>query len=189
MIAHEFRQLVEKAAQIKDPYEQSLFLLVHLPYLQPFADCNKRLSRLSCNVPLLAQGCIPVSWAEVNQRDYADSLMCVYEYNSTYGMAEVFTDACCRSIERMVLHDGMRTPSRMEISHAQLIAQAVRARILHGDCSTPAGVTAQEEPEFNRIVESEPVAESEPQGRHGLGPGRAALCRLCRVADVHERSR
>lgn len=154
VIVHEFRALVEKVSQINDPYEQSLFLLVHLPYLQPFSDCNKRLSRLACNVPLLAGGCIPVSWAEVNQRDYTDSLMCVYEHNSTYGMAEVFTDACCRSIERMVLHDGMRTPSRMEISHAQLIAEAVRRRILEGDDALPAGVGAKEAAEFNQIVES-----------------------------------
>jgi Fic family protein len=154
IVCRDFRKLAIKAAQINDPYEQSLFLLVFIPYLQPFSDCNKRLSRLVCNIPLLAKGCIPVSWAEVNQRDYTDSLMCVYEHNSTYGIAEVFTDACSRSIERMVLHDGMRTPSRMEISHAQQIAVAVRSRILEGDTSTPPGVAEHERNEFTQIVES-----------------------------------
>jgi hypothetical protein len=154
VIASQFRILVEKAAAIKDAYEQALFLLVHIPYVQPFTDCNKRLSRLVCNVPLLSKGCIPVSWTEVNQRDYTDSLMCIYEHNSTFGMADVFTSACCRSIERMVLHDGMRTPSRMEISHAQQIAQAIRNRILLGDTSLPSGVSPREAPEFEQIVSS-----------------------------------
>ena len=37
--------LLQKAAVIKDPFEQSFFMMVHLPYLQPFADVNKRTSR------------------------------------------------------------------------------------------------------------------------------------------------
>lgn len=37
--------LLGKAGQIADPFEQSFFMMVHLPYLQPFADMNKRTSR------------------------------------------------------------------------------------------------------------------------------------------------
>ena len=32
-----------RAAQIRDPFEQAFFLKVHLPYLQPFEDVNKRV--------------------------------------------------------------------------------------------------------------------------------------------------
>jgi Fic family protein len=35
--------------------EQALFIMVHLPYLQPFDDVNKRLSRLAVNMPLAAR--------------------------------------------------------------------------------------------------------------------------------------
>ena len=46
-----FGLLLEKAARISDPYEQSFFVMVHLPYLQPFADVNKRTSRLAAIYP------------------------------------------------------------------------------------------------------------------------------------------
>jgi hypothetical protein len=49
----EFTQLIKKGAAIRDPFEQSLFLMVHLPYLQPFVDVNIRASRLPANIPLI----------------------------------------------------------------------------------------------------------------------------------------
>ena len=52
-IEEEFRVLVEKAASITDPFEQSFFLLVHIPYLQAFEDINRRTSRIASNIPLL----------------------------------------------------------------------------------------------------------------------------------------
>jgi hypothetical protein len=45
------RQLLDTAAAIQDPFEQALFAMVQLPYLQPFDDVNKRVSRLSANIP------------------------------------------------------------------------------------------------------------------------------------------
>ena len=45
-------EVLSKANQIHDPFEQSFFMMVHLPYLQPFADINKRTSRLAANLPL-----------------------------------------------------------------------------------------------------------------------------------------
>jgi hypothetical protein len=41
------------AAEINDRFEQAFFLMVHLPYLQPFEDVNKRTSRLAANIPLI----------------------------------------------------------------------------------------------------------------------------------------
>jgi hypothetical protein len=42
-----FGIVISMAAEIRDPFEQSFFLMVHLPYLQPFEDVNKRVSRLA----------------------------------------------------------------------------------------------------------------------------------------------
>ena len=47
--------LLSKARQIANPFEQAFFMLVHVPYLQPFADINKRTSRLAANVPLFRE--------------------------------------------------------------------------------------------------------------------------------------
>ena len=32
--------LLDRLKQITEPFEQSFFVMVHLPYLQPFADIN-----------------------------------------------------------------------------------------------------------------------------------------------------
>ena len=48
-----FDQILATAAAIEDPFEQSFFIMVQLPYLQPFDDVNKRVSRLSANIPLI----------------------------------------------------------------------------------------------------------------------------------------
>ena len=48
-----FEQIIDTAKAIKDPFEQAFFLMVHLPYLQPFEDVNKRVSRLVANIPLI----------------------------------------------------------------------------------------------------------------------------------------
>src|SRR6202789_269623 len=48
-----FNQLLDTAAAIQDPIEQALFTMVQLPYLQPFDDVNRRVSRLSANIPFI----------------------------------------------------------------------------------------------------------------------------------------
>lgn len=153
IIKKEFELLCKKAYAIEDPYEQAMFIQIHLPYLQPFDDCNKRTARLVCNVPLLNKGILPISWAEVNQRDYTDSLLCVYERNSTYGICEVFVEACKRSFERFQVSMKNREPSRMEISHSKQIAEAIRNRILHNDTSIPRDVEPIQVAEFELIVD------------------------------------
>ena len=47
-----FDLLLATAAAITDPFEQAFFVMVHLPYLQPFEDVNKRVSRLRRQHPL-----------------------------------------------------------------------------------------------------------------------------------------
>jgi Fic/DOC family len=48
-----FQLLLRKAAAIPDPFEQAFFVMVQLPYLQPFEDVNKRVSRIGANIPLI----------------------------------------------------------------------------------------------------------------------------------------
>jgi hypothetical protein len=42
-----FDQILATSAAIEDPSEQVFFIMVQLPYLQPFDDVNKRVSRLA----------------------------------------------------------------------------------------------------------------------------------------------
>ena len=57
LIEQMFDVMLNKANAIEDPFEQAFFMMVHLPYLQPFADINKRTSRLAANRPRTALCC------------------------------------------------------------------------------------------------------------------------------------
>ena len=48
-----FDQVLATASMISDPFEQAFFAMVQLPYLQPFEDVNKQVSRLCANIPLI----------------------------------------------------------------------------------------------------------------------------------------
>lgn len=58
-----FDEILEKAAAVTDPFEQAFFMMVQLPYLQPFIDVNKRVSRLAANIPLIRRNLAPLSFA------------------------------------------------------------------------------------------------------------------------------
>lgn len=68
MIEECFDVLLGKAASIADPFEQAFFVMVQLPYLQPFVDVNKRVSRLAANIPLIRMNICPLSFKETDRR-------------------------------------------------------------------------------------------------------------------------
>jgi Fic family protein len=74
-----FDQLLASAAAIKDPFEQAFFVMVQLPYLQPFDDVNKRTSRLAANIPLIKGNLVPLAFADVPRQTYTEAVLGVYE--------------------------------------------------------------------------------------------------------------
>lgn len=95
-----FDTLLAKAAAISDPYEQALFVLVQIPYLQPFDDVNKRVSRLAANIPLIRANLPPLSFTDVPGDDYLAAMLAVYELNRIEPLKELFIWACERSAAR-----------------------------------------------------------------------------------------
>jgi hypothetical protein len=81
LLSEAFDQLIATAAAIREPFEQSFFLMAQLPYLQPFEDVNKRVSRLAANIPFIKHNLCPLSFIEVPERPYVDGLLAVYELN------------------------------------------------------------------------------------------------------------
>jgi len=71
--------------------------MVHLPYLQPFEDVNKRVSRLVANIPLIRLNLSPLSFMDVPQRTYINGLLAVYELNQVDLLRDVFIWAYERS--------------------------------------------------------------------------------------------
>lgn len=94
-----FDTMISKAEKISDPFELSFFLLVHLSYLQAFVDVNKRTSRVACNIPLFKRHLCPLSFVNVQTRDYASALISVYEKNELRPMLELYEWAYIQSCE------------------------------------------------------------------------------------------
>lgn len=80
-LTEELATVAAKAASIKEPFEQSLFLMAFVSYLQPFLDVNKRTGRLACNVPLLKNRLAPLSFLEMDKEKYVQGLLAFYELN------------------------------------------------------------------------------------------------------------
>lgn len=84
------QKILDKAAAIEDPFEQAFFFLVHMPYLQPFADVNKRVSRIGANIALIRHGLCPLSFIDVPDRAYIDGTLGVYELQRIELLRDVF---------------------------------------------------------------------------------------------------
>ena len=127
-----FAIVLEMAAEIQDPFEQSFFLMVHLPYLQPFEDVNKRVSRLAANIPFILHHLSPLSFIDVAQQDYVDGLLGVYELNRIELLRDVFVRAYERSCQQYVaVHQQLVPPDAMRLRYrnqlSKLVAAIVRA--------------------------------------------------------------
>jgi Fic family protein len=98
----EFDIFLEKLRNIENPFEQSLFILVFIPYFQLFFDINKRVSRISCNIPLIQNGLPPLSLLQVSERDYIDAILWVYELCDVSLLAEIYTENYLLNLERYI---------------------------------------------------------------------------------------
>ncbi|KPV39943.1 hypothetical protein AN478_07040 [Thiohalorhabdus denitrificans] len=95
-----FEGIGRKAPEIPDPYEQAFFLLLAVPYLQPFLDVNKRTGRMAANLPLLRQGLAPLSYFNMDREAYLRGMVEFYELGTTSIMTRVFLDGYRSSVER-----------------------------------------------------------------------------------------
>lgn len=121
-----FNQIAIVASRIRDPFEQSFFLLVHLPYLQPFEDVNKRVSRLAANIPLIRENLRPLSFIDVPTDDYLAGVLGVYEQNRIELLRDVFVWAYERSAERYaVIRDAIGAPDEFRLEYRSEIKEAV----------------------------------------------------------------
>lgn len=91
-LEEEFQIFLAKLEQIQDPFEQSIFILIFIPYFQVFLDINKRTSRMSGNLPLLKHNMPLISFLAVERRDYIDAILAIYELHDPSLMAKVFTE-------------------------------------------------------------------------------------------------
>ncbi len=167
-----FLQLVNTADRIRDPFEQSFFLLTQLPYLQPFIDVNKRVSRLAANIPLIRDNLRPLSFIDVAQDDYVAGLLAVYELNRVELLREVFVWAYERSAKRYAaIKDSLGSPDEFRLQYRSVIKDVITAIIRN---RVPIGrardfveeqardrIPAQELDRFQAVIEAELVGLQE----------------------------
>ncbi|WPL18368.1 hypothetical protein Thiowin_03439 [Thiorhodovibrio winogradskyi] len=107
--------------------------LVHLAYLQPFEDANKRVSRLAANIPLIRQNLCPLSFVDVPERAYIDGVLGIYELNRVELLRDVFIWAYQRSCARYsAVRQSLGEPDRFRLRYRALIAEVVAAVVRDG---------------------------------------------------------
>jgi Fic family protein len=121
-----FDQVLSKATEISDPFEQAFFAMVHIPYLQPFEDVNKRVSRLAANIPFVKHNLAPLSFVDVPERDYVDGLLGVYEQRRIELARDVFAWAYERSCQRYtVVRDALPQPDPLRLRNREQLTEVV----------------------------------------------------------------
>ena len=107
-----FDQVLATASMIGDPFEQAFFAMVQIPYLQPFENVNKRVSRLCANIPLIKSNLSPLTFADLPRDLYTEAMLGVYELNRIRPAARCF-------------HLGLR-PVRCPLRRGEAVARGAR---------------------------------------------------------------
>jgi Fic family protein len=173
-----FRVVLEKTAAISDPFEQAFFLMVHIPYLQPFEDVNKRVSRLGANIPLLKHNLCPLSFIEVPERAYVEGTLAVYELNREELLVDVFEWAYERSCQQYrSIADSLPPPDPFRRIYRDVLADIIGEIVRKGWPAEPPIV----EREATKLVPTEDrkrFVEMVINELNGLHEGNIARYRL-----------
>ncbi|HBG04516.1 MAG: cell filamentation protein Fic [Geobacteraceae bacterium GWC2_58_44] len=137
-----FYEILRKAGDIRDPFEQAFFIMVHIPYLQPFEDVNKRVSRLGANIPLIKHNLSPLTFIDVPERAYIDAMLGVYELNRVELLRDLFVWAYERSAkEYVVIRKSLAQPEPLRLRYRRQLHELV------------ADIVREKEPDFLPAVE------------------------------------
>jgi hypothetical protein len=121
-----FHMILDKAGAIDDPFEQAFFVMVHIPYLQPFVDVNKRVSRLGANIPLIRHNLCPLSFVDVPERAYIEGTLGVYELKRVGLLRDVFVWAYERSCQRyMAIRETVADPDPVRLRYREALITVV----------------------------------------------------------------
>jgi Fic family protein len=133
LLEETLKSILHKVRHISNPVEAAFFLWVTLAYLQPFADGNKRTSRLSANMPLMLYNCAPLSFLDVERTDYATAMLGVYEQRNVAAAVELFEFIYRRSILKYsVLRASLAVPDPLRVRYRQALNELMQFVVFHG---------------------------------------------------------
>lgn len=166
LIEEAFDQILATASAIADPFEQAFFVMVQMPYLQPFDDVNKRVSRLAANIPFVRGNLSPLSFTDVPRRTYTEAVLGVYELRRTDLLKDVFIWAYERSAARYAaVRQSLGEPDPFRLRYRTqlraLIADLVRSRVSRRETIariaawSKDAIAAEDRQRFNEVAEAE----------------------------------
>ena len=133
VIREAFDRIVDSLNAIDDPFEQAFFAMVHIAYLQPFVDVNKRTSRLVANLPLIGANLSPLSFVGADEKEYVLGTLAVYEQRRTELLRDFFITAYERSAAQYrVVRDSVVQPDPMRLRYRNELRTVVRELVLGG---------------------------------------------------------
>ncbi len=177
-----FDQILATAEAIENPFEQAFFVMVQLPYLQPFDDVNKRVSRLAANLPLIRTNLTPLSFTNVPVKTYTEAMLGVYELNRIDLLKDVFIWAYEHSASRhAAVRQSLGEPDPFRLKHREALREIVRTVVLErldrkaafSRIAAWAGknIEAGEQDQFREVAENEVLGLHEGNfARHRIRP-------------------
>ncbi len=161
------------AAEIRDPFEQSFFLMVHLPYLQPFEDVNRRVSRLAANIPFIRHNLSPLSFIDVAGQDYIEGLLGVYELNRVELLRDIFVRAYERSCQQYVaVRRHLVPPDAVRLRYRKQLSVLVAA-IVRGGAQADLETIGAQVPDTVAVADRERFIALAGEEFRNLHPGNA----------------
>ncbi|WP_306535037.1 Fic family protein [Geobacter sp.] len=138
-----FQRALDAATAITDPFEQAFFALVHLSYLQPFEDVNKRVARLAANIPLVKHNLCPLSFIDVPKRSYVEGILGVYELNRIELLRDVFVWGYERSVKRYLsTREELGEPDPFRMKYRSALTEVIRDVVLQATADVQEFVNA-----------------------------------------------
>lgn len=126
-----FDQILATAEAIENSFEQAFFILVHIPYLQPFDDVNKRVSRLAANIPFIKKNLTPLSFIDVPTETYIEAVLGIYELNNIHLLKDIFIWAYERSVSRYAaVRQSLGEPDPFRLKYRKKLERIIREIIL-----------------------------------------------------------
>ncbi|MDA1372881.1 MAG: Fic family protein [Proteobacteria bacterium] len=161
-----FDQILATAEAIKNPFEQAFFVMTQLPYLQPFDDVNKRVSRLAANIPFIKSNFAPLSFIDLPNQYYIEAILGVYELNDVSLLKDVFMWAYERSSNRYkAVRQSLGEPDPFRLRYTTQLREVIRTVILeqlgkkaafrHIATWTEKNIRSQDREHFREMTEDE----------------------------------
>jgi len=90
------KEALEKTCQVvnkeKNIFSKAIILMILVAYIQPFNDGNKRTSRLIANAILMAHNVCPLSYRNIDEKEYKKAIILFYEQNNLNYFKKLFIE-------------------------------------------------------------------------------------------------